>query len=272
MRIARRAIERADRRPARRFADGLGNGGRPRGARAAAHRDQDVLRLRDRVRRPRPTRNVCPVCLGLPGALPVPNAQAVRLAVRAALRPRAAPCTTRSIFARKNYFYPDLPKGYQISQFERAARHRRVRSRSIRRSAGRITVRHHAAARRGGRRQVVPRPSPGQDGRRPQPRGRAADRDRQRARPALAGRGAGVPHRPQAAAASTPASRTATWRRGACGWTRTSRSARPAPRRWGRKTEVKNMNSLRQRGARARRPSAARQVAVLEARRAGSSR
>ena len=65
-----------------------------------------------------PNTNVCPVCLGLPGALPVPNAGAVRLGVRAAL---ALECTvqTRSVFARKNYFYPDLPKGYQISQYER---------------------------------------------------------------------------------------------------------------------------------------------------------
>ena len=64
-----------------------------------------------------PNTNVCPVCLGLPGALPVPNQQAVRLAVRAAL---ALGCKVHgvSIFARKNYFYPDLPKGYQISQFE----------------------------------------------------------------------------------------------------------------------------------------------------------
>src|SRR6266480_5763807 len=64
-----------------------------------------------------PNTQVCPVCLGLPGALPVPNEAAVRLAVRAAL---ALGCEVheRSIFARKNYFYPDLPKGYQISQFE----------------------------------------------------------------------------------------------------------------------------------------------------------
>ena len=61
--------------------------------------------------------NVCPVCLGLPGALPVPNEAALRLATRAAL---ALGCTVhhRSVFARKNYFYPDLPKGYQISQFD----------------------------------------------------------------------------------------------------------------------------------------------------------
>ena len=65
-----------------------------------------------------PNTNVCPVCLGLPGALPVPNAEAVRLAARAAM---ALGCTVHesSVFARKNYFYPDLPKGYQISQFDR---------------------------------------------------------------------------------------------------------------------------------------------------------
>ena len=65
-----------------------------------------------------PNTNVCPVCLGLPGALPVLNQRAVELAVRAAL---ALECTVNcvSVFARKNYFYPDLPKGYQISQFDR---------------------------------------------------------------------------------------------------------------------------------------------------------
>jgi aspartyl-tRNA(Asn)/glutamyl-tRNA(Gln) amidotransferase subunit B len=64
-----------------------------------------------------PNTNVCPVCLGLPGALPMPNEHAIRLATRAA---RALNCTVQetSIFARKNYFYPDLPKGYQISQFD----------------------------------------------------------------------------------------------------------------------------------------------------------
>ncbi len=64
-----------------------------------------------------PNTQVCPVCLGLPGALPVANGAAIGLAVRGAL---ALGCTVhpKSIFARKNYFYPDLPKGYQISQFD----------------------------------------------------------------------------------------------------------------------------------------------------------
>jgi aspartyl-tRNA(Asn)/glutamyl-tRNA(Gln) amidotransferase subunit B len=64
-----------------------------------------------------PNTLICPVCLGLPGALPVTNAEAIRRVTQAAL---ALECTVhqRSVFARKNYFYPDLPKGYQISQFD----------------------------------------------------------------------------------------------------------------------------------------------------------
>ena len=65
-----------------------------------------------------PNTQVCPVCLAYPGALPVLNRKAVDLAIRMAL---ATGCTVQneSVFARKNYFYPDLPKGYQISQFDR---------------------------------------------------------------------------------------------------------------------------------------------------------
>src|SRR5581483_375169 len=64
-----------------------------------------------------PDTNVCPVCLGMPGVLPVLNRRVVEFAIRAGLAThcRIAP---RSVFARKNYFYPDLPKGYQISQYE----------------------------------------------------------------------------------------------------------------------------------------------------------
>src|SRR5579872_7515883 len=64
-----------------------------------------------------PNTNVCPVCLGLPGALPVLSREAVEMAMRAAM---ALNCAIRPVsrFARKNYFYPDLPKGYQISQYD----------------------------------------------------------------------------------------------------------------------------------------------------------
>ena len=65
-----------------------------------------------------PNTNVCPVCLGMPGALPVLNRAAVEMGMKAAI---ALGCEVRSasVFARKNYFYPDLPKGYQISQYDR---------------------------------------------------------------------------------------------------------------------------------------------------------
>src|SRR5687767_264417 len=65
-----------------------------------------------------PNTNVCPVCMGLPGALPVLNRRVVEMAVQAGLALDSA-VRQSSIFARKNYFYPDLPKGYQISQYDK---------------------------------------------------------------------------------------------------------------------------------------------------------
>jgi aspartyl-tRNA(Asn)/glutamyl-tRNA(Gln) amidotransferase subunit B len=64
-----------------------------------------------------PNTNVCPVCLGMPGMLPVLNRRVVEFAIRAGLATHCA-IAPRSVFARKNYFYPDLPKGYQISMYE----------------------------------------------------------------------------------------------------------------------------------------------------------
>ena len=85
-----------------------------------------------------PNTAVCPICSGMPGVLPVVNERAVEYALRVAL---ALECeiATSSIFARKNYFYPDLPKGYQISQYEQPlARHGRL---AIQTSAGEKIIR-----------------------------------------------------------------------------------------------------------------------------------
>ena len=138
-----------------------------------------------------PNSHVSLVDAAMPGMLPVINEECVRQAVRTGLGLNAK-INLRSVFDRKNYFYPDLPQGYQISQYKspivgegevvvgdagRRDRHRR----------------HRAAASGAGRRQVAARPASQHDRRRSQPLRRGADGDRVEARPALVRGGQGLP-------------------------------------------------------------------------------
>ena len=177
-----------------------------------------------------PNTQICPICLGYPGSLPMLNAGAVELAVRAAI---ALGCEVhpRSIFARKHYFYPDLPKGYQISQYDRPLA-----------TGGVLEIRLDD----GGRKTVrITRVHLEEDAGSPRtPRtGRgsistaAAHRSSRSSpspiSPARAKRTCTC--RRSSRRSSTSTYRTATWRRGVCAATPTSRSAggakRPFPRR-----------------------------------------
>src|SRR3972149_1110886 len=104
---------------------------------------------------------VCPVCAGMPGVLPVVNQRAVEYALRVALALERQVFLT-SIFARKNYFYPDLPKGYQISQYEQPlARNGRL---AIQTSQGERTIRIRRVHLEEGTGKLTPIPGNGQGG------------------------------------------------------------------------------------------------------------
>ena len=167
---------RADRRPHR----PLGNGHRPRSPCPGYGQRKTVLGRRDRVRRRSRTPRSRRSTPAFPGMLPVINRHVVEQAVKTGLGLDAEVNLT-SVFDRKNYFYPDLPAGYQISQYQQPIVGRgRVDPRHARRLDPHD--RHHPAASRTGRRQEPPRPAPARDLCRFEPRRDRADGDRLRAR------------------------------------------------------------------------------------------
>ena len=192
-----------------------------------------------------PNDQTCPVCLGLPGVLPVLNRQAVELTMRTGLAMHGT-VAGMNRFARKNYFYPDLPKGYQIFAVRGTAHPGRL-------PGYRGWWRHPPGASephppRRGRRQVHPRGKPRrpqQELRRSEPHRRAADGDRQRPRPAVAGRWPGPTCKSSRRCWNTWTCATATWKKAACAATPTSPCARWVPTPWARETEIKNLNSFR---------------------------
>ena len=210
--------------------DRVRDGRRARGARPAQDAHEGVLRLLDAISARRRTSNTCPVCLALPGALPVLNEHAVRARDARGARARLHGATRRRSSRGRTTSIPTC---------RRATRSRSSTGRS--RPRGRCAIgeharwdadprRDHARAHGGGRGQVDPRPLSRRDGDRPQSRRRAADRDRERARHALR---AAKPARTCARSSrssSTSTSATSTWRREACASTRTSARARAARR------------------------------------------
>ena len=205
-------------------------------------REQDLQRRVARRSAPRRTRRPAPVDLALPGTLPVLNRGAVERAIRFGLAVGAT-IAPLSIFARKNYFYPDLPKGYQISQYEMPVVQGGTRRRSC---VGEAQQDRAPDARppRGRRRQVAARGLSRPDRHRPEPRRHAAAGDRDRARHALAAPRPWTTRRRCTRWWCGSASATATCRKAASAATPTCRCARPgAP--LGTRREIKNLNSFR---------------------------
>ena len=155
----RRLRPAADYRPdgAENPTDGVGNCHRAGDARAARDASK-IFSGASTAFGAAPNTQACAVDLALPGVLPVLNRRGGRAGDPLRARDRRARSHARSVFARKNYFYPDLPKGYQISQYEMpiVARRRDRRSSSAD-GERRKRMRHHPRAPRGGRRQVAAR-------------------------------------------------------------------------------------------------------------------
>ena len=161
-----------------------------------------------------PNAHVSLVDAAMPGMLPVINAECVRQAVRTGLGLKAQ-INLKSVFDRKNYFYPDLPQGYQISQYKSPI----VGEGEVvvdLPDGERIDRRHRAAASRAGRRQVAARPASHHVLGRSQPLRRRAHGDRVEAGHALVRRGQGLCRRSCAASCAISAPATATWRRATC--------------------------------------------------------
>ena len=137
-----------------------------------------------------PNSHVSFVDAAMPGMLPVINEECVRQAIRTGLGLKAQ-VNLKSTFDRKNYFYPDLPQGYQISQYKSPIVGEGEVAVDVTPDES-ITVRHRAPAPRAGRRQVDPRPASILELRRSQPLGRGADGDRVEAGSALVRRGQGL--------------------------------------------------------------------------------
>ena len=192
-----------------------------------------------------PNTHVCPVCLGLPGTLPTINRKAVEfvLATGVAISAETPPATR---WDRKNYFYPDLPKGYQISQYDLPLA--AARPADVPDLGGRGHDRDQPGAPRGGHRQARPRTDasrPAGQPRRLQPLRRAADGDRHGARRSLGRAGARATPRSSRLCSGRSAPATQTWSAGQMRARRTSRCGRAAREPFGTRVEVKNMNSFR---------------------------